>query len=57
MKLLAGLEGRGHCVVMDNYFSSVPLLRDLALRGIYGTGTVRSNRVGLPSYLKNARSW
>jgi hypothetical protein len=57
MKLLAGLEGRGHCVVMDNYFCSVPLLRDLALRGIYGAGIVRTNRVRIPSYLKNARSW
>jgi hypothetical protein len=24
MKLLASLEERGHCVVMDNYFSSMP---------------------------------
>jgi hypothetical protein len=56
MKLLASLEGRGHCVVIDNYFSFVLLFRDLASKGIYATGTIRSNRIGIPSYLKNARA-
>jgi hypothetical protein len=43
MKLLSGLEGKGHCVVMDNFFCSIPLFRDLEAKGIYATGTVRSN--------------
>jgi hypothetical protein len=30
MKLLQGLEEKGHCVVMDNFFTSVPLFRYLA---------------------------
>jgi hypothetical protein len=25
MKLLEGLEDKGHCIVMDNYFSSIGL--------------------------------
>jgi hypothetical protein len=29
MKLLEGLEEKGHCVVMDNVFCSVPLFKDL----------------------------
>jgi hypothetical protein len=27
------------------------------LQGTYATGTIRSNRVGLPSTLKNLNSW
>jgi hypothetical protein len=26
-------------------------------KGIYATGTVRSNRIGLPSHLKNTKAW
>jgi hypothetical protein len=57
MRLVQGLEGKGHCVVMDNFFCLVPLFRDLALKGKYATGTVRSNRIGIPSHLKNTKSW
>jgi hypothetical protein len=57
MNLLHGLEEKGHCVVMDNFFSSIPLFRDLASKGIYATSTIRSNRIGIPSHLKNTRTW
>jgi hypothetical protein len=57
MKLLQGLEGKRHCVVMDNYFSSISLFKDLVSKGIYATGTVRSNRIGLPSHLKSTKAW
>jgi hypothetical protein len=57
MNLLRGLEGKGHCVVMDNFFCSILLFRDLGAKEIYATGTVRSNRIGLPSHLKNTRAW
>jgi hypothetical protein len=57
MNLLHGLEEKGHCVVMDNYFCSILLFRDLEAKGIYATSTVRSNRIGLPSHLKNTRAW
>jgi hypothetical protein len=57
MKLLRGLEEKGHCVVMDNYFYSIPLFEELVKKGIYATGTVRSNRIGLPQHLKNMKSW
>jgi hypothetical protein len=57
MKLLEGLEGKGHCVVMDYYFCSILLFKDLLAKEIYAIGIVRCNRVGLPSHLKNTKSW
>ena len=57
MKLLQGLEEKGHCVVMDNFFYYIPLFQDLASKGIYATGTIRTNRIGLLSHLKNMRTW
>ena len=54
-KLSFGLENLGHCITMDNYFKSIPLLIDLASRGIYGTCTIRINHIGIPSLLKNTR--
>ena len=56
-KLSIGLENVEHCITMDNYFTSIPLLVEPASRGIYGIGIVRTNRVGLPSHLKNARAF
>ena len=55
--LMVGLEGKGHVLVCDNYFSSIGLFMELYRRDIYGTGTMRSNRVGLPSELSNLRMW
>jgi hypothetical protein len=57
MNLLSGLEEKGHCNVMDNYLCSIPLFEDLAKKGLYATGTDRSNRIGLPSHLKNTKAW
>jgi hypothetical protein len=55
--LIEGLEGKGHVFVTDNYFFSIGLFMELANRDIYATGTMRSNRVGLPSDLKNLHTW
>jgi hypothetical protein len=54
--LMEGLEGQGHVLVTDNYFSSIGLFTTLANRDIYAMGTARANRVGLPSDLKNLRN-
>ena len=56
-KISVGLEHLGHCITMDNYFTSIPLLVELASRGIYGRGTIRINRIGLPPHLKNIRAF
>jgi hypothetical protein len=49
MKLLRGLEERGHCVVMDNYFCSIPLFKELVRKGIYATGQLDLIALGFPS--------
>ena len=42
-KLCTRLEYFGHCITIDNYFSSIPLFVELALKGIYAIGTVKAN--------------
>jgi hypothetical protein len=37
--------------VMDNYFTSIELFQKLHVRGIYATGTIRANRIGIPKIL------
>jgi hypothetical protein len=57
MNLLHRLEDKRHCVVMDNYFCSIPLFQELVKKDIYAIGIVFSNRIGLPHHLKNTKSW
>jgi hypothetical protein len=57
LKMVDGMENKGHVVVMDNYFTGVCLLKKLLDRGIYATGTVRNNRVGLPLQLANTKEF
>jgi hypothetical protein len=37
-----------HQMYFDNYFTSIRLLQRLAKKNIYGCGTIRSNRKGMP---------
>ena len=48
MKLVEGLEHKGHHLYCDNYYSSPALFNDLRQLGIGACGTVRLNRRGLP---------
>jgi hypothetical protein len=48
MGLMEEYLDKHHVVVMDNYFTSVPLFMDLLERSTYACGTVRSNRKYLP---------
>jgi hypothetical protein len=57
VKLMEGLEGKGHVLITDNYFSSIGMFKELAEREIFATGTMRANRVGLPTELKTLRNW
>lgn len=52
LKLLEGLEGRGHHVYTDNYYSSPALFGDLQRLGFGACGTVRKNRRGMPDEMK-----
>jgi hypothetical protein len=42
------VEGVGHKLYMDSFFSSPDLFDDLHTRGINCCGTVRQNRKGIP---------
>jgi hypothetical protein len=55
MNLMLGLHGRNHLVFIDNFFTSVKLLMDMAQLGTFATGTVRSDRIGLPSMLTDKK--
>ena len=52
LKLLEGLENRGHHVYMDNYYSSPSLFQNLRRLGFGACGTVRTNRRGVPEEIK-----
>lgn len=49
LDLLQGLERRGHCVVMDNYYNCPSLARYLKSLGFDCLGTLRANRRNVPS--------
>jgi hypothetical protein len=48
MKMMDQYLDKNHVVVMDNFFTSVPLFLDLLTRSTYACGTVRLNRKFLP---------
>ena len=48
------LQGKGFVVVMDNFYSSLSLFRELTRRGFGACGTARRNRKGLPPAIRDA---
>jgi hypothetical protein len=55
MRLLEGLEVKGHIVTCDNFFTSPKLFWDLMLKGIDATGTTKTDRKGWPQALLLAK--
>lgn len=51
-ELLQGLEGKGHIIFTDSYYTSPLLYKDLKEAGIGACGTVIDNRKQFPSELK-----
>ena len=51
-KQCQSIAGYNHHVYCDNYFTSIPLLNQLLQMKIYASGTVRSNKKGLPAEVK-----
>ena len=51
-KLCESIAGHNHHLYCDNYFTSVPLLKELLQMKIYASGTVRYNKKGLPDVIK-----
>ncbi|KAK3728257.1 hypothetical protein QZH41_006731 [Actinostola sp. cb2023] len=54
-QLTNGLEGKGHNLYIDNWYTSVGLTHLLQAKGIYVCGTVRPNRKGYPAELKTLK--
>ena len=48
-KLCQTIAGHNHHAYCDNYYTSMPLLKQLLQMKIYASGTVRSNMKGLPA--------
>ena len=48
LQLIRRVEGLGHKIFMDNYFTSPDLFDDLFQRKINACGTVRQDRRGMP---------
>jgi hypothetical protein len=48
LQVIQRVEGQGHKIFMDNYFTSSPLFDDLFQHKINACGTVRHNRRGMP---------
>jgi hypothetical protein len=55
MGLMEGYLDKHHVVVMDNYFTSVPLFMDLLERSTYACGTVRLRRKYLPELFEEQK--
>ncbi|GBP19488.1 PiggyBac transposable element-derived protein 4 [Eumeta japonica] len=55
LNLLEGLEHKGHCVTMDNFYNSLALVRYLKCRGFDCLGTVRLTRKNLPEDVKEMK--
>ena len=54
-KLCQSIAGHTHHVYCNNYFTSIPLLKQLLQIKIDASGTVRSNEKGLPAEVKKPR--
>lgn len=52
---LLNLGPNNHVVYMDNFFTGIPLIRQLENAGIYSVGTIRSNRYQYPACLKDKK--
>ena len=52
LKLLEGLEGRGHHIYTNDYCISPDLFADIRRLGFGTCGTVRKNRRGVPNEMK-----
>jgi hypothetical protein len=52
LQLIQRVEGLGHKIYMDNYFSSPALSDDILERKINSCGTIRNDRCGMPQEIR-----
>ena len=55
MRLTEHYRGNGRVVIMDNYFSSVPLFLDLLFTSTYACGTIRPRQKHLPELFREKK--
>merc|ERR1712074_62189 len=55
LQLSSDILDRGCIIFGDNYYSSIPLAKQLLERKTYYCGTLRKNRKGTPNNIKNAK--
>ena len=53
--LVGPFSGSNHVVYMDNFFTSGPLVEELAQDKIYAAGTIKQRAVGFPESLKDLK--
>ena len=53
--LVEPFDGSNHVLYCDNYYSSGPLVEELARKKIYFAGTIRKNAKGFPENLKSVK--
>ena len=51
LMLMEQYQGKGHCLFVDNFYTSPDLLLQLLDKGTYCTGTLRKNRKNFPTVL------
>lgn len=56
LRILHGLEHKGHTVWMDNFYNSPALARELKLLGFDCVGTLRTNRQLVPAEITNLKA-
>ncbi len=54
-QLMKDYYGKGHALYLENYYCSIPLAEYLLRRGVQMTGTIRSNRQGIPDIFKKVK--
>ena len=55
LDLVSPYEGVNHVVYMDNFFTSGPLVEELAKKGIYVVGSIQQRAAGFPDSLKGVK--
>ena len=52
MELMEPYQGKGHCLYMENFYTSLDFISDLLKNGTFSTGSWRSNQKNFPDELK-----
>ena len=55
MRLTEDYQGKNHVIIMDNYFTGVPLFLDLLKTSTYACGTIRPRRKYLPESFREKK--